>query len=298
MAHKCLGFSLGNHLLTPALSQDMIVQLALPLVQLTLSPRFSYTAFIAPRHHFYSVFSVPLQSIEPQRLYRQIAEQLRQLISAGEFVVGARLPAERDLAKQLGVSRPSVREALIALEVEGWVEVRTGSGVYVLDRSTQPRSDAIAPSEWGPFELISARRVVEGEVAALAATHAKRKDITQIAHALQSMRDDADAGVLPLNGDRAFHTAVVQACGNVVLTETVQTFWDARRGPLFTRLGGYFETVEAWRAAIAEHEAVLKAIRAKDAAGARTAMQAHMDKAHARFSVSWHKVKSTRAALA
>jgi len=235
---------------------------------------------------------VPIQSIEPQRLYRQIAEQLRQLISSGEFAVGARLPAERDLAKQLGVSRPSVREALIALEVEGWVEVRTGSGVYVLDRSTPARADAVAPSEWGPLELIRARRVVEGEIAALAATQAKRKDIAQIERAIQSMRNDADAGVLPMNGDRAFHTAIVQACGNVVLIETVQTFWDSRRGPLFTRLGGYFETVESWRAAIQEHEAVLKAIRAKDAAGARLAMQEHMDKAHARFSVSWHKVKA------
>src|ERR687890_817848 len=74
---------------------------------------------------------MPLQTVEPQRLYRQIAEQLRTLMSGGEFEPGSRLPAERDLARQLGVSRPSVREALIALEVEGWVEVRTGSGVYV-----------------------------------------------------------------------------------------------------------------------------------------------------------------------
>lgn len=236
---------------------------------------------------------MPIQSIEPQRLYRQIAEQLRQLLVAGEFVVGDRLPAERDLAKQLGVSRPSVREALIALEVEGWVEVRTGSGVYVLDRSAQGRSDAIAPTEWGPLELIRARRVIEGEVAALAAVQAKRKNITQIEKAIQSMEADANAGILPMNGDRAFHSAIVQACGNVVLTETVETFWDSRRGPLFTRLGGYFETVDSWRAAIAEHRAVLAAIRAKDPDAARAAMQDHMDKAHARFSVSWHKVKKT-----
>jgi len=78
---------------------------------------------------------VPLQTVEPQRLYRQIAGQLRSLIASGEFTPGSRLPAERDLARQLGVSRPSVREALIALEVEGWVEVRTGSGVYVLPRN-------------------------------------------------------------------------------------------------------------------------------------------------------------------
>ena len=78
---------------------------------------------------------MPVQSIEPQRLYRQIAEQLRALIAQGEFATGDRLPAERDLARQFNVSRPSVREALIALEVEGWVEVRTGSGVYVQDRA-------------------------------------------------------------------------------------------------------------------------------------------------------------------
>lgn len=235
---------------------------------------------------------MPLQTVEPQRLYRQIAGQLRQSISAGEFAVGARLPAERDLAKQLGVSRPSVREALIALEVEGWVEVRTGSGVYVLERGGAARNDAVAPTEWGPLELIRARRVVEGEIAALAAVQAKRRDIALMAGAIAAMRADADAGRLPLEGDRAFHTAVAQTCGNVVLTETVQSFWDSRRGPLFTRLGGYFETVDSWRAAITEHDLVLAAIRAHDPVAARAAMQSHMDKAHARFSVSWRNVKT------
>ncbi|WP_298210800.1 FadR/GntR family transcriptional regulator [Acidovorax sp.] len=236
---------------------------------------------------------MPLHAVEPQRLYRQIANQLRQLIVAGEFAVGARLPAERDLAKQLDVSRPSVREALIALEVEGWVEVRTGSGVYVKSRkSLADRSEAAATAEWGPLELIRARRVVEGETAALAAQMAKRKHIAQIGEALQGMRADADAGRMPLLGDRAFHTAVVESCDNVVLLETVQRFWDSRRGPVFTRLGGYFENVDSWREAIAEHEAVLDAIRAHDPDAARAAMQNHMDRAHARFSVSWRKVKT------
>src|SRR5215211_1553365 len=105
---------------------------------------------------------MPLQIVEPQRLYRQIAGQLRTLMTAGEFKPGSRLPAERELAQQLGVSRPSVREALIALEVEGWVEVRTGSGVYVLERAGRPASDEakVPPTEWGPLELIRARRVI------------------------------------------------------------------------------------------------------------------------------------------
>ena len=238
---------------------------------------------------------MPLQTVEPQRLYRQIAGQLRELIQKGEFAVGARLPAERDLARQLGVSRPSVREALIALEVDGWVEVRTGSGVYVLDRrkNAGPQAVEVAPSEWGPLELIRARRVVEGEIAALAAAQAKRKNLDAMALAIAAMKKDADQGLLPLEGDRAFHTALVESCGNVVLIETVQRFWDSRRGPLFERLGGYFETVRSWRSAIAEHEAIHDAVRARDAPAARAAMHAHMDKSHSRFSASWRRAKAS-----
>ena len=236
---------------------------------------------------------MPLQAVEPQRLYRQIAEQLRSAIEAGEFAVGARLPAERDLAKQLGVSRPSVREALIALEVEAWVEVRTGSGVYVLERSAGNRTAGteLAPAEWGPLELIRARRVVEGETAAIAAARAKRRDTDAMREAIDSMAADADQGTMPLQGDRAFHSAIVQASGNSVLIETVQTFWDSRRGPVFMRLGGHFETVQSWRAAIVEHEAILEAIRARDAPAARDAMHVHMDRSHARFSASWRRTK-------
>src|SRR5687768_3649179 len=238
---------------------------------------------------------MPLQALEPQRLYRQIAEQLRALMTAGEFLPGARLPAERDLAKQFGVSRPSVREALIALEVEGWVEVRTGSGVYVLERAGRAigKDRKIPPAEWGPLELIRARRVIEGEIASLAATQAKRKNIQAIQGAIDQMMEDTDRNIAPLAGDRAFHTAIAQACDNVVLLETVQTFWDARRGPLFERLGDYFESVPSWRMAIAEHEAVLEAIRAHDAPAARAAMQAHMDKSHSRFSASWRRANSS-----
>ncbi len=241
---------------------------------------------------------MPLQAVEPQRLYRQIAGQLRTLITAGEWAVGTRLPAERDLARQLGVSRPSVREALIAMEVEGWVEVRTGSGVYVLDRSK--RSDAgstrqLSPEEWGPLELIRARRVVEGEVAAMAATQAKSKHIDAMSQAIANMTSDADGGMLLVENDHAFHTALVESCGNVVLIETVQRFWASRRGPLYEKLGEHFETIQSWRWAIDEHTAILDAIRNRDAAAARLAMHEHMDNAHTRFSVSWRKTKPNKS---
>jgi DNA-binding FadR family transcriptional regulator len=236
-----------------------------------------------------------LKIVETQRLYRQIADQLRIAIQAGEWPVGERLPAERDLAKQLGVSRPSVREALIALEVEGFVEVRTGSGVYVLQAPVRTAATAVAhPTEWGPLELIRARRVLEGEIAAIAAQAAKRKDIAAMTQALDAMVVDADNGVLPLRGDRDFHSAIVQACGNSVLIDTVQRFWDARRGPMFERMIDHFETPASWNAAIDEHRKILSAIRQHDADQARAAMHEHMDRSHTRFNVSWRLTKRTK----
>ena len=236
---------------------------------------------------------MPLQTVEPQRLYRQIAEQLRQLMASGEFAVGSRMPAERDLALQLGVSRPSVREALIALEVEGMIEVRTGSGIYV--QSTTPpkarktKTPADTSAEWGPLEVMSARILVESEVAALAAQNAQKKDIQAIRAGLQKMKQEAARKEMPRAGDEAFHEAIAQACGNSVLLDTVQRFWQARKGPLFERLGDYFEHPESWQAAIAEHQAVFDAIEAHDATAARKAMQKHLKQAHKRYSASWRR---------
>jgi DNA-binding FadR family transcriptional regulator len=236
---------------------------------------------------------MPLQTVEPQRLYRRIAEQLRSLISTGEFAVGTRLPAERELAKQLGVSRPSVREALIALEVEHVIEVRTGSGIYVLKQKARQaiRKKISDATEWGPLELMRARELVESEVAALAARNAKKADLQLIDRALQQMRDEVVKGQVPRAGDEAFHNAIAQACGNEVLRDTVCGYWQARHGTLFERLGDYFEDQSSWDAALIEHAEVLEAIRAHDAGAARSAMQRHLKKAHKRYSASWRRAK-------
>jgi DNA-binding FadR family transcriptional regulator len=235
---------------------------------------------------------MPIQAIEPQRLYRQIAEQLRQLMAKGEFAVGTRLPAERDLASQLGVSRPSVREALIALEVEGVIEVRTGSGIYVRQPSeTQPppSPSSNTPADWGPLEVMSARLVIEAEVAALAARHASKADHKAIRAAWQQMKQEVAAGQVPRWGDEAFHEAIASACGNSVLLDTVRRLWQARNGALFERLGDHFENPDSWLAAIEEHELVMQAIEAGDSPGARKAMQKHLRQAHKRYSASWRR---------
>jgi len=231
---------------------------------------------------------MPIHSIEPRRLYRQIADQIRTLIRSREFPAGSRLPPERDLARQLGVSRPSVREALIALEVEGLVDVRIGSGIYVLG----PRGDGEVTTEVeatsGPFELLRARWVIEGECAALAAKAARKPQLTAIADSLEQMQRIKDVEQRsPLSADRLFHLRVAEATGNGALVTVVKTLWDERMGPLFTRLEHHYDTPKAWDSALTEHFAVFDAIGRRDPEDARMAMQRHLDRAYKRFSKSW-----------
>jgi DNA-binding FadR family transcriptional regulator len=107
--------------------------------------------------------------------------------------------------------------------------------------------------------------------------------------ALEQMRVDSQQGQIPRRGDQAFHEAIAKACGNGVLLDIVQRLWLARDGPLFERLGTYFEHPASWQAAIEEHQQVLDAIEAGDATAARKAMQQHLKRAHKRYSASWRR---------
>ena len=156
---------------------------------------------------------MPLQAVEPKRLYRQIADQLAHLIASGEFAVGSRLPAERELAASLGVSRTSVREAIISLEMSGLVEVRVGTGIFVT-----PRQE-IAPRQSrdtgpGPFELLAARKLVEGEIAALAASAATEQDAAALRESVARLAAQIDDFPAREAEDRDFHLRLAKATGN------------------------------------------------------------------------------------
>jgi DNA-binding FadR family transcriptional regulator len=236
---------------------------------------------------------MPLQAVDSRRLYRQIADQIAALIERGEYAAGARLPPERDLAKQLGVSRPSVREALIALEVEGYVEVRVGSGVYVVGSRITPGSRAM-PADSGPFELIKARWLIESECAAMAAKAATKAQVRAMEQALERMHSPREQGVMPLDADRQLHLCIAEACGNSALALVVRTLWDQRTGALFRQLEHHFDTPELWQHAMREHRAIVEAIARHDATGARAAMRRHMVHAGRRFSASWEQGKARR----
>jgi len=202
---------------------------------------------------------------------------------SGDFPPGSRLPAERELAQQLGVSRPSVREAIIALEVEGLVEVRVGSGVHVLDTPPARKARSLGDAS-GPFEIIRARQIVEGELAALAARRMNKAQVAELRGVLATMDADIAAGSMPIHSDREFHLCVAGAADNAPLLHTVTELYDERNNPLFETFGQHFENARTWRMALVEHQAVLDAIAARDADGARRAMQRHLQRSQDRFA--------------
>src|SRR6186713_2095754 len=156
-----------------------------------------------------------LPPIETKRLYQHIAGVLRESMDSGRFGVGSYLPPERELADQLGVSRASVREALIALEVQGRVSVRVGAGVQVLDASAPKAAPSVIAAgasadepPVGPLELLEARLVVETETAALAARHATAQDLQGLQRSLDQMVQDHARNPMLHDGDRAYHIGI------------------------------------------------------------------------------------------
>jgi len=227
---------------------------------------------------------VPLEAVEARRLYRQVADQLRALIDNGEYAVGSRLPTERDLAEQLKVSRPTVREALIALEVEGRVRIRVGSGIYVSEPPSPASSVSPSAVIEGPFELLRAREFIEGAIAEQAARVAAPADIARIDAALAAMAGVPHPGEASMVHDRAFHVAVAGSLGNAVLVRFVGELFDQRLNPYFAKLAHYFENPQTWRTALAEHQAIRNAIAAHDPDAAGAAMRNHLARSQERFA--------------
>ncbi|MCV0395212.1 MAG: FadR family transcriptional regulator [Rhizobiaceae bacterium] len=232
---------------------------------------------------------MPIEAIETRRLYRQVADQLRQLIEAGEYSPGDRLPAERDLAEQFEVSRPTVREAMIALEVEGLVRIRVGSGIYVTSTTGTMVAMPGTPLE-SPFELLRAREIVEGSIAAEAAAIATSEHIARLDEVLVQARGLPHPGSRTLSLDREFHVRIAGILDNAVLARFTGQLFDQRINPYFERLSSYFEDRDTWKLAMREHQIVRDAIAANDPAAARDAMRRHLTRSRERFERNFGEV--------
>lgn len=229
---------------------------------------------------------MPLQTVESTRLYRQIADQIAALIARGEFRAGDRLPAERELATLLGVSRTSVREAIICLELAGRVDVRVGTGIFVREAPATP-APAAANDEPGPFALLEARALIEGEIAARAARFIRRRDIDRLVGAIERMRAGGDDHARRDGADREFHVAIAQSTGNAALAEVVGRLWNERSHPMWRRLEAHLHTSALHAMNVRDHEAIVAALAQHDADGARLAMHRHLSRVAREFQRRW-----------
>ena len=221
-----------------------------------------------------------VMSTEP-RLYRVVSGRIEELIRQENIKPGERLPSERDLALKLGVSRTSLREALIALELGGVIEVRGGSGVYVSEQAPAvPDGAAAGP---GPFEVLAARRLIEVEVAALAAKHASDSAIDAILVAVEQMEQHHEHSSDSETADRNFHLAIARATGNTAFVSVIECLWN-NRGSLWHKLKEHYQTEELRLQTLPDHRKILEAIASHDPAGARHAMRSHLERVTRTFS--------------
>jgi DNA-binding FadR family transcriptional regulator len=222
---------------------------------------------------------MPFQVVESQRLYQQVAEQLGNLIDRGEFREGNRLPPERELAKKLGVSRPVVREAMIALEIAGLVEVRGGAGAFVKNaRLGADRALASLPDQGpSPFDLIAARKLLEGEIAFVAATAILPDDLKRLEQSIVDMRSDIAAGRDSRPADRIFHVRLAEATRNAVLAHLVDGMWTHMLAPIFDALNRHTNLSGNDPMTVDDHATIVAALARHDGEAARQAMRAHLE---------------------
>ena len=220
-----------------------------------------------------------LPTVKVERLYRQISNILIRYIREGHFAPGQLLPGERDLAKQLGVSRSSVREALIALEINGWVEIRTGHGVFVSQRLPDA-SEVPSDESVGVACLMEAREVVEGEIAALAARNGTDEQLADIARLVDVMESEVADRAAFHDHDRQFHQLIGAMTGNPVFVEITDLLWKKRQSLHYAAFEKQFSGETVARSMCADHRAILGALQGRNAEAAKSAMQAHIRNAY------------------
>ena len=210
-------------------------------------------------------------------------------MASGEFEVGARLPSERALADRFEVSRTLVREAIIVLEMQSLVDVRGGSGIYVCaPPAAQTRSTTFMPPTGpGPFELLRARCLIESEIASVAAETRKDADLDRIFAALAAMREHMHDKAANEAADRLFHLRIAESTGNSVLLQMVTALWDHTKAPIWSQMEAHFHTPELRQASQDDHRRVFTALLERDAAAARAAMRAHLERVIGEFAQAW-----------
>ena len=222
-----------------------------------------------------------------KRLYQLLGEQIREQIIDGKYKVGHRLPPERLIGEEFNVSRTVVREAIIMLEVEGYVEVRKGSGIHVVSqRPTERQSSSNEYDQFirhivnelksaGPFEMLQARQLIECTIASFAASQVTKSDIDDL-NALHQM-GVPDGNMRDSEWDKQFHYKLASITNNSVFSAIVELMWFNRdKNPLWLKLHEHIDEskLHSWQD---DHKKITQAFLKKDPSEARQAMWNHIE---------------------
>ena len=216
-----------------------------------------------------------LRPVTRPRLYEQVAQQILDWVRESGLQVGDRLPPERELATRLGVSRATVSQALVAMEVVGVVAVRHGDGAVLVESSgTSKVVEALRRHAQRLPDIIEAREALESKLAGLAAVRRTEEDLTRIDEALAVMAEDIAAGGRGVEGDELFHAAVTTAGHSALLQRLMGEISDLVRETRIESLSQPGRPTES----LAGHRRIAAAIRDRDAAGAAAAMTDHVER--------------------
>ncbi|NLI91728.1 MAG: FadR family transcriptional regulator [Peptococcaceae bacterium] len=222
-----------------------------------------------------------LKPVKTRRIYEEIVEQIRLLVSEGHVKAGDRLPSERDLAERLQVSRASVREALSALEMMGLLEIRSGEGTYIkqvnIDSVVAPLAWVLSMEKDTVLELLEVRKILETQAAVLAAERAESDELMEMRDALEEMRSDLNTERLGDASDHSFHYAIARGTKNKILLRLMNAISDTMRQTLQASRIKLFESEGIPERLYREHEDIYLAIEAKSPKEARKLMLSHLE---------------------
>ncbi len=219
--------------------------------------------------------TIPLRPVTRPRLYEQVAQQILDWVRESGLQVGDRLPPERELATRLGVSRATVSQALVAMEVVGVVAVRHGDGAVLVESSGASKVvEALRRHAQRLPDIIEAREALESKLAGLAAVRRTEEDLARIDEALAVMATDIEAGGRGVTGDELLHAAVTTAGHSALLQRLMSQISDLVKETRIESLSQPDRPVES----LAGHRRIAAAIRDRDAAGATAAMTDHVER--------------------
>jgi len=226
---------------------------------------------------------MPFRPVAPEKLSSAVVRQIEMLILRGILRPGERLPSERELADRLGVSRPSLRDAIGSLQESGLLTARPGAGIYVADVLGSAFAPALtqlfARHDEAVFDYLSFRRDMEGLAAERAARLASNTDLKVVQTIFDKMvaahparNSDAESAL-----DAQFHMAIVEASHNIIMLHMMRSMYDLLRNGVFYNRQVMFKQRTTRGALLDQHRAINDAIQARDPDAARSAVETHLD---------------------